>query len=197
MLDSYARNTVQPIIHRGAIVLHKAGLSANAVSWIAMTLGVGSAAVFLAGYPAAAVVMLWLSGYLDAVDGTIARMTKPSKWGNVLDIVFDRIVEGAMMSALVLAYSGANAPLILSLAGILVVVTTFLVTGNVIENSGIKGFHYNPGILERTESFAFFTVMMLFSSVAFAAAWIFFSLLVLTAIKHLWDVYTWLKRHGA
>jgi phosphatidylglycerophosphate synthase len=195
MLDSYARQTVQPVIEKGAKSLRAVGFSANTVTWIAMLMGVGSGIVFAFGFPIAAVVILWISGYLDAVDGTLARMTKPSKWGNIMDITFDRVVEGSTMIALLLVHSEAYLPISLGLAAILVVVTTFLVTGNVIENSGVKGFHYNPGILERTEAFTFFSLMMLFPGAITVIAWIFFSLLVLTAIYHLQNVYVWLRKH--
>lgn len=195
MLDSYARQAVQPVIEKGAKSLITAGFSANAVTWIAMLMGVGSGIIFTLGFPIAAVVILWISGFLDAVDGTMARMTKPSKWGNILDITFDRVVEGTMMTVLLLVHPDAVLPLSLDLAAILVVVTTFLVTGNVIENSGAKGFHYNPGILERTEAFTFFSLMIVFPNTILVIAWIFFALLILTAIKHLWDVYLWLRKH--
>lgn len=194
MLDSYARHTVQPAIEKGAAFLQSAGMSANTVTWIAMLMGVGSGVAFSLGFSIAAVVILWISGYLDAVDGTLARMTKPSKWGNVLDITFDRVVEAALIIALLLVYPDAYVPIALNLAAILVTITTFLVTGNVITNSGAKGFHYNPGIMERTEAFVFFSLMMLFPKAVTGLAWLFFVLLLFTIIKHLRDVYVWLRK---
>ncbi|MBU8763714.1 CDP-alcohol phosphatidyltransferase family protein [Micrococcus luteus] len=195
MLDSYARHTVQPAIEKGAKILRSAGLSANSITWIAMLMGVGSGVVFSLGFPIAAVVILWISGYLDAVDGTLARMTKPSKWGNILDITFDRVVEGSSVIALLFVYPDAYLPIALTLAAILVNITVFLVTGNVITNSGAKGFHYNPGILERTEAFVFFSLMMLLPNVIRELAWLFLVLLIFTTIKHLWDVYVWLRKN--
>ncbi|WP_219837206.1 CDP-alcohol phosphatidyltransferase family protein [Paenibacillus sp. R14(2021)] len=197
MLDSYARQTVQPAIERGAKLLRSAGLSANTITWAAMLAGVGSSVVFTAGYPIAAVIVLWLSGYLDTVDGTIARMTKPSKWGTILDITFDRIVECSSILALAIVHPDAYLPLGLDLAAILITITTFLVTGNVITNAGAKGFHYNPGILERTEAFVFFSLMMLFPGAILELSWLFFALLVLTAFKHLRDVHAWLSKNEA
>ncbi|MFD2612302.1 CDP-alcohol phosphatidyltransferase family protein [Paenibacillus gansuensis] len=195
MLDTYARHTVQPVIEKGASFLRSAGLSANTVSWAAMLLGVGSGILFVAGFPIAAVSVLWLSGYLDAVDGTMARMTKPSKWGNILDITFDRIVEGTAIIALLIVHPHDYLPIALNLAAILVTITSFLVTGNVITNSGGKGFHYNPGIMERTEAFLFFSLMMLLPSLLQELAWLFFALLLFTIFKHLRDVYVWLQKY--
>jgi phosphatidylglycerophosphate synthase len=195
VLDSYARHKVQPVIDKGAKIVQYFGLSANTISWIAMMLGVGSGILFILGFPIAAVFTLWISGYLDAVDGTLARMTKPSKWGNILDITFDRVVEGTMIIALLFVHPDAYVPIVLDLAAILITVTVFLVTGNVIPNIGAKGFHYNPGILERTEAFLFFSLMMLFPGVLYELAWLFFVLLLITIIKHLRDVYVWLRNN--
>ncbi|KQX68138.1 CDP-alcohol phosphatidyltransferase family protein [Paenibacillus sp. Root444D2] len=196
MLDSYARDIVQPVIEKGAKILRSAGLSANSITWIAMLIGVGSGVVFYLGFPIAAVVILWISGYLDSVDGTLARMTKPSKWGNILDITFDRIVEGALIIAILLVHPDAYLPIVLNLAAILVNITAFLVTGNVITNSGAKGFHYNPGILERTEAFVFFSLMILFPNAIWELAWLFLVLLLFTTIRHLRDVYVWLQKNN-
>jgi phosphatidylglycerophosphate synthase len=161
-----------------------------------MLLGVGSGVIFSLGFPIAAVVILWISGYLDAADGTLARLTKPSKWGNILDITFDRVVEAASIIALLLVYPDAYLPIALNLAAILITITTFLVTGNVITNSGAKGFHYNPGIMERTEAFVFFSLMMLFPKAVSGLAWLFFLLLLITTVKHLRDVYVWLRKNN-
>lgn len=196
MLDSYARKLVQPAIEKGAKSLHTVGFTANTVTWIAMLLGVGSAAVYTLGYPILAVIILWISGYLDSVDGTMARMTKTTPWGNIMDITFDRVVEGSIMMSILVVHPDASLPLALDLFGILVVITTFLVAGNVIENSGIKGFHYNPGLMERTEAFTVFSLMMLIPSFLQLITWIFFILLALTAIKHLIDVHKSIKSHS-
>lgn len=195
MLDSYARDFVQPVIKKGAKILGSAGLSANMITWIAMLIGVGSGVIFYFGFPIAAVVILWISGYLDAVDGTLARMTKPSKWGTILDITFDRVVEGTSIIALLIVHPDAYLPIVLNLAAILVNITAFLVTGNVITNSGVKGFHYNPGILERTEAFVFFSLMILCPNAVWELAWLFLVLLLFTTIKHLRDVYVWLRKN--
>lgn len=197
MLDSYARHTVQPAIEKGANILRSAGLSANAVTWAAMFLGVGSGVLFYLNFPVLAVVVLWISGYFDAVDGTLARMTKPSKWGNILDITFDRVVEGTSILAILLVHPEDYFPIALALTAILINITAFLVTGNVIANAGAKGFHYNPGIMERTEAFMFFSLMMLLPDVVRELAWLFVLLLLFTAIKHLRDVYVWLREHVA
>lgn len=196
MLDSYARDMVQPAIKKGAKILGSVGLSANMITWIAMLMGVGSGVVFYLGFPIAGVVILWISGYLDAVDGTLARMTKPSKWGTILDITFDRVVEGTSIIALLIVHPDAYLPIVLNLAAILVNITAFLVTGNVITNSGAKGFHYNPGILERTEAFVFFSLMILFPNAVWELAWLFLVLLLFTTIKHLRDVYVWLRKNN-
>ncbi len=192
MLDSYARKYVQPVIEHGAKTLHHMGLSANTATWIAMLFGVSSAILLVLNFPLWAVIILWCSGIMDVIDGTIARLSKSTPWGNILDISFDRIVEASMIIALLIIHPEAYLSLALCLAAILLVVTVFLVAGNVVSNTGIKGFHYNPGLLERTEAFAFFTLMMLLPSYIDWISWLFFILLMFTAVKHLLDIRRWL-----
>ena len=93
MLDTHGRRFVRPVLEAIAQRCHRAGVSANALTVAGMVVGVGAAALVCAGYPAWGFVVLWLSGLVDAADGTLARMTKPTPLGAILDITFDRVVE--------------------------------------------------------------------------------------------------------
>ncbi|MGL5670004.1 MAG: CDP-alcohol phosphatidyltransferase family protein, partial [Cetobacterium sp.] len=70
MLDTHCRKYIQPLIGVGAEIAMKFGLSANAVTIIAMLLGIFSGVLVAFGFNILAVLVLWFSGYLDAVDGT-------------------------------------------------------------------------------------------------------------------------------
>lgn len=72
----------------------KAKISPNQATLMAFGVGLTVPLLYLSGNPLVAVTALWLSGYLDAVDGAIARQTKTaSPLGTLLDILFDRVVE--------------------------------------------------------------------------------------------------------
>ena len=65
-----------------------------------------------------AILLLVLSGYLDTVDGVLARRRGMSRhWGSVLDIVTDRFVEFVVIMALYLVEPATRASASLFLLG--------------------------------------------------------------------------------
>ncbi len=125
-------------------------------------------------------IPLILSGYLDVLDGSLARtQNRSSSQGAVFDIFTDRIVEFSIIFGLYLAYPHSRSLLsILMLGSIFLCVTSFLVVGIFSQNSSSKSFHYSPGLIERAESFIFFSAMIVFPSL-FTPLSILFTLLVL------------------
>src|SRR5690349_11662469 len=101
MLDTHARKYVTPVIKGGASFFVGLKLTPNHVTALALIIGVFAGLVAYLEHPIIAVTLLWFSGYLDAVDGEMARMTQQSSpWGTLLDVVFDRVVEGSIIIAL-------------------------------------------------------------------------------------------------
>ncbi|MCA0972446.1 CDP-alcohol phosphatidyltransferase family protein [Halobacillus litoralis] len=162
MLDTHARKYVQPTIDKTAFFFLKRGRTANQVTIAALIIGVSTSFLYVWGLPVVAVFMLWLSGFLDAVDGTMARHTKPSPFGTVMDVTFDRIVEIGMILAIAYVHPDMLWPLLLLSVSIIVSMTIFLVVGTVSEKAGMKSFYYQAGAAERTEGFIFFSIMLLF-----------------------------------
>lgn len=162
MLDTHARKWVQPIIGHTAKQLVKWGLTANQVTWIAFLMGATSGLFIYLNMPIQAVLLLWLSGYLDAVDGSMARLKKQtSAWGTLLDITFDRLVELSIIIGLAVLYPDARFLLLLLTASIVFSMTIFLTVGALTEKQGMKSFYYQAGVAERTEGFILFTLMIL------------------------------------
>ncbi|MGM7680917.1 CDP-alcohol phosphatidyltransferase family protein [Cytobacillus sp. Hm23] len=165
MLDTHARKYVQPIFQRSAKGLLKIGLTANQTTVISFVIGITTGVFIYFDYTVLALIALWISGFLDAVDGTMARLTKPSPFGTVLDVTFDRIVEISVILGLALRYPDAMWSLLLLSVSIIVAMTVFLTVGAVTEKAGIKSFYYQPGLAERTEGFLLFSAMMIFTNV--------------------------------
>jgi archaetidylinositol phosphate synthase len=165
MLDTYGRSYVQPIIRRTGDFLLKRGLKADHVTVIAFLIGISASFLVYDEKPIWGVIVLWISGFLDAVDGSMARQSKTSSsWGTVLDVTFDRIVEAGIIIALALRHPDpAILFLFLLLAiSIIVTMTVFLTVGAVSQKSSYKSFYYQPGLAERTEGFILFSLMVLF-----------------------------------
>ncbi|MFU8690235.1 CDP-alcohol phosphatidyltransferase family protein [Rossellomorea sp. FS2] len=165
MLDTHARKWVQPGIETTARLFLKAGFTPNGVTVGAFIIGGGTGIVYYTGFPILAVLLLWVSGFLDAVDGSMARLTKPSPFGTVMDVTFDRIVEISVILGVAAVHPEAVWPLLLLSVSIIISMTIFLTVGAVSEKEGGKSFYYQAGLAERTEGFILFSLMMLFPSI--------------------------------
>lgn len=161
MLDTKGRKYVQPVINAIADMFLKIGLKANAATFIALVIGLAASFTLYFEYNILAVVLLWLSGLMDAVDGTIARKTKSTSFGTLIDIVFDRIVEISIIIVSALKYSGCRFSMVILLSSIILSMTVFLTVGALSEKHSEKSFYYQPGLAERTEGFIFFSLMMI------------------------------------
>ncbi|WP_448819915.1 CDP-alcohol phosphatidyltransferase family protein [Cetobacterium sp.] len=184
MLDTHCRRYIQPLIGVGAEIAMKFDLSANAVTIIAMLLGVFSGGLVVFGFNVLAVLVLWFSGYLDAVDGTIARKTKSSSaFGTVMDITFDRMVEGAVILGVAYKYSEFSFISLILAISIIISMTIFLTTGPLAENKGEKTFYYQAGLAERTEGFLMLSLIILLKENAGLVINIFTGMVLFTAFQ--------------
>ncbi|WP_419741800.1 CDP-alcohol phosphatidyltransferase family protein [Paraclostridium dentum] len=162
MLDTHGRKYVDPIINCGANFFIKLNLTANNVTIIALILGILTSVFIYIDMNILAVITLWISGYLDAVDGCIARKTKTtSLFGTLMDITFDRIVETSIILSLAMRYSNARINFIVLLICIIISMTIFLTVGALVEKKGMKSFYYQAGVAERSEGFLMFSLMIL------------------------------------
>lgn len=134
--------------------------------------------------PFYALGFLGISGFLDTLDGSLARHTgKTSNKGAALDIVSDRAVEFSVILGLYFVEPLDRAlPCLLMAGSVLLCVTSFLVVGIFTQNSSGKSFHYSRGLIERAEAFVFFTAMIVFPRAFLPMAYAFSALVLLTAL---------------
>jgi archaetidylinositol phosphate synthase len=184
MLDTHARKYVNPIIELGAEFLLKLKLTPNNVTILALLLGVSTSIFLYFDMQIIAVTLLWVSGYLDAVDGAMARRSNSaSSFGTLLDIVSDRIVEVSIVLVLGLKFVDVRYNLIVLTVCILMSMTIFLTVGALSEKKGVKSFYYQAGVVERSEGFIFFSLMILIPSYLGIITNIFSILIIITAIQ--------------
>ncbi len=187
MLDTHARKYVNPIIELGAEFLLKLKLTPNNVTILALLLGVSTSIFLYFDMQIIAVTLLWVSGYLDAVDGAMARRSNSSSsFGTLLDIVSDRIVEVSIVLVLGLKFVDVRYNLIVLTVCILMSMTIFLTVGALSEKKGVKSFYYQAGVVERSEGFIFFSLMILIPSYLGIITNIFSILIIITAIQRFW-----------
>lgn len=149
----------------------------------ALIFGVLSPLWLLWSSPGIATIFLMISGYLDILDGSLARLSQSSSaTGAVFDIVADRIVEFSVIFGLYCVAPLSRATTSLWMLGSsFICVTSFLVVAIFSDNSSTKSFYYSMGLMERAEAFIFFIAMMLLPGWFMSLAWIYTLLVLLTA----------------
>ena len=165
MLDTYGRQHISKFIDKIAIYLYEKNITANTVTSIALIIGITSAIALFFSKILLSLFLLWLSGLLDVVDGNLARISQMStQKGMLFDIFFDRIVESSILITISILYVNLRLNIIFLFFAILMSMTVFLISGNIIENTSQKSFHYQAGLMERTEGFIMLSLIIIFQN---------------------------------
>ena len=164
--------------------LVRAGVTPNGLSGAALALGIAAALLFYLDRGWWALLVLLVSGLLDAVDGRVARRGPGSSpWGGVLDLTFDRIVEAAVLLGIALPHPERHLPALVLACTWYVNLCVFLAVGAASEKHPEKIIAYPPGLLERTEALIFVLVVLLAPRVAPAAGYVYAALEIVTAAQ--------------
>ncbi len=100
------RKALKKIYEPFGVVLAKSHITPNIITLISIILGLLSAYFFYIHKPFTGATLLFFSGFFDLMDGVVARETeKASKFGAVFDWIADKIVDGAVLFAVGMAYS--------------------------------------------------------------------------------------------
>lgn len=182
MLESILRPTYQFYIV-SPFIRWARKISPLKLTYLACLTGVIASFSLMLNFPLLATIFLLISGFLDTLDGTVARIeNKATKVGSVLDIISDRIVELAIILGLFAIDPIHRAWSTLAmLASCYLCITSFLVVGIFTPNESDKGFHYSPGLIERAETFIFFIMMIWLPAYFSFLASLFSGLVLLTS----------------
>lgn len=181
---SYQRFCVNPIAH---YLHHKHKVNPCTLTWIAGLIGSLTACAIAWEQTLLAIIGLLLSGYLDTLDGTLARLSQTTNdWGCALDILTDRFVEVAIVIGLFFVDPSSRAIVSMAmLSAIILCVTSFLVVGLLSQNNSQKRFYYSEGLMERAEAFIFFGLMVLFPHTFIWLGSFFTGLVLFTALQRM------------
>lgn len=197
LLDTRARKFVEPVIHLAAGFMIRRGIRADHITWASFTLGLAAGVSVLTGLPLTALTLLWTSGFLDALDGTVARRNgRSTPWGALMDITSDRLVELGLILALGIRYGQALLPLLMLTCSIVFSMTVFLTVGALTAKTGKKSFYYQAGLAERTEGFLLFSAMILLPRFLVPLTLLFAAAIVLTGLQRLTEARRLLKDKG-
>ncbi|WP_414897543.1 CDP-alcohol phosphatidyltransferase family protein [Rhodovulum sp. YEN HP10] len=191
MLDGLMRRLIDPPLDRLGIRLAAHGVTADAVTLAGLGFGLLAAVMVALGAPGLALVPLLAGRLADGLDGAVARAGRRTDFGGYLDIVADFLVYGAVPLGFVLMDPAANGP-----AGAFLL-TSFYVNGATFlgfailaerrsmetRARGTKSLYFSGGLLEGTETIAFFVAICLFPSWFAPLAWGFGALCFVTALS--------------
>lgn len=189
MLDAAMRKVIDPGLNVLGQRAARAGVAANAVTLAGLGFGLLAAALIALGAPGWALLPLGLSRLADGLDGAIARATQKTDFGGFLDITCDFVFYGAIPLGFVLADPGANgAAGAFLLASFYANGASFLGFAILAERKkmtsearGVKSLYFTGGLLEGTETIAFFVALCLWPAWFAPMAWVFGALCFFTA----------------
>ena len=103
MIDIYLRPLYQPLVATPLVKKMAEYVEPRQLTYAACFCGIAVIPLLLMHAPQLAIIFLLISGYLDMLDGAVARSAnKQTPSGAVLDILSDRVVELAVITGLVL-----------------------------------------------------------------------------------------------
>ena len=189
MIDRELNRYTSGHLNSIANVLYERGVHAN---WITLS---GLAIAFLCflvlshGLFYLGLILILINRFLDGLDGSLARLGKPRKFGAFFDITSDFAFYALIPLGFAVVSPHENAlPTAFLLAAFYVNGSSFLAEAIIVEKYNIeidqtdKGFFYSFGLIEGFETICFFLFICLFPNVYANAAYIFFTLTLLTHV---------------
>ncbi|MDP4033618.1 MAG: CDP-alcohol phosphatidyltransferase family protein [Pseudorhodobacter sp.] len=192
MLDGAMRKLIDPALNRAGRWLAARGWRADAVTLAGLALGLAAAALIAVDAPGwLALLALLASRVADGLDGAVARATTKTDFGGYLDITADFLFYGAVPLAFVFRDVGANGGAgAFLLASFYFNGASFLGYAILAEKRGLKtsargekSLYFTAGLLEGTETIAFFAILCLWPGSFAALAWAFGALCFVTAFS--------------
>ncbi|PRY77644.1 phosphatidylglycerophosphate synthase [Yoonia maritima] len=194
MLDRYARRLIDPPLNKLGQGLARLSITADFITLSGLFLGVLAAVSIALDAPELALVPLLLSRVADGLDGAVARATRKTDFGGYLDITVDFLFYGLIPMAFVWlspATNGAAGAFLLasfyfngaSFLGYAILAEKH---GHKTTAQGQKSLYYSNGILEGTETIAFFVLLCLLPTYFAPLSWVFGALCFATATLRLY-----------
>jgi len=181
MLDAKLRPLIDPPLNRIGQALAGAGITANALTFTGLALGLGGAAAIALGHIGWGLALILANRLLDGLDGAVARARGPSDLGGYFDIVADFAFYVAVPVGFGILAPANTLPALVLVASFVLTGVSFLAfaviaakRGASTEAHGKKSFFYSTGLAEGTETILVFIAMCLwpawFGTIAYAYA---------------------------
>ena len=189
MIDKELNKYTSSHLNRIANTLYERGVEPNWVTLLGLALAFLCFVALSYGLFYLGLILILINRFLDGLDGSLARLGKPRKFGAFFDITSDFAFYALIPLGFAVVSPYENAlPTAFLLAAFYVNGSSFLAEAIIIEKYNIKidqadkGFFYSFGLIEGFETICFFLFICLFPNVYANAAYIFFTLTLLTHV---------------
>ena len=169
MLDRHLRPLIDQMLGHSAKLLARRNVSANTLTALGLAAGLIAALCIAFGAFWLAFVFAFGSRLLDGLDGAVARATLPTALGGYLDILADFIFYAALPVGFVFfnpALNGIGGAILL--ASFFINSASFLGYAILAEKyqhqsrqNGEKSHYHATGLIEGTETIAFFAICLI------------------------------------
>ena len=190
MLDARLRPLIDPPLNAVGRALAGAGVTANALTFTGLALGLGGAAAIAFGQIGWGLALIIANRLADGLDGAVARARGPSDLGGYFDIVADFAFYVSVPVGFGILSAANTLPALVLVASFVLTGVSFLAfaviagkRGATSEAHGRKSFFYSTGLAEGAETILVFIAMCAFPAWFAALAYGYAALCVLTVFQ--------------
>jgi len=190
MFDAKIRPLIDPPLNAIGRALAAAGVSANALTFTGLAIGLGGAAAIAFGHIGWGLALIVANRLLDGLDGAVARVRGPSDLGGYFDIVADFAFYVSVPVGFGILSAANTLPALVLVASFVLTGVSFLAfaviagkRGATTQAHGRKSFFYSTGLAEGTETIAVFIAMCLWPAWFAPLAYGYAALCVLTLFQ--------------
>lgn len=200
MVDGMMRALIDPALNTLGRSLALRGVTADRLTLLGLGFGLACAACIVMAWDGLALLLLATNRISDGLDGAVARATRLSDRGGYLDITCDFIFYGAVPLAFALRDPAIMAlPAAVLLAAFYANGASFLAFAALAAKRGMdttvrgqKSLYFTTGLMEGSETIAFFAAFILFPQWFGALAYLCAGLCAITCLSRImlaWRVF--------
>ena len=163
MFDAKIRGAINPALDKIAHRIANLGGAANHLTLIGAAIGVAAAIAIGGGQYGLALVLIAFNRLCDGLDGRVAQIHGPSEFGGYLDSLCDFLFYVAVPVGFGVANPANLLPALILVAAFTLTAVSFLAFAAIAARQGASdGMHgpkaliYSTGLMEGTETIAFF-----------------------------------------
>ena len=190
MFDAKLRPLIDPPLNRLGSALARRAVTANAITFLGLALGLAGAAAIYGGYFSAGLGLILANRLLDGLDGAVARANGPTVLGGYFDIVADFAFYVSVPLGFGLVDPANTQAALVLVASFVLTGVSFLAyaviaaeRGARTDAHGRKSFFYSTGLAEGSETIAVFIAFALFPAWFVPLAYAYAALCVLTVFQ--------------